>query len=313
MHRGVVLVIAVGLVVAPVTAISAPGVLTPYTRQSTPNVAQQNTSIAPGAQLMGVVDAHHTDHSGVLGLISAQRRIAAQTSTTAKAEALTQIYETYRSRLDALEARHDTLEAALANGSITQSEFRARHAVLTVELRKVEEMGVFLEQKANDLAIWLIWGISVTIDDLEALQARAQALQGDYLVDIAPSFATGSAAGPDGGSGSSGDDGGTTTTSVATNVSAVIEDAAARVETAREKVQEAETTLDGLVISDETAELLDEAQQNLSLAEQRLAAARHAKAAGNEEKAERLATEAIDYANTAISKAEAAIDAATTT
>lgn len=320
MRRGLAVAIAVLVVLAPVTAATSIGVLSPseslerhLSDLSTFETEHNRSGMAPGAQFVGVIGAHENRHAGAVAEWRVKVRIAAGDTRTERAEILATIYRETRARLEALEDRLQHLGQALANGSITRSEYRVRRAALTVELRTVERIAAYLEQRGHELGLSLLPTVSVTIQDLEALQARAEALQGGVLASIAPSFGLDNGDGTaDAGDDETTDGTGETVTNT-TNVTTVVNEAESTVETARDRVEEAETTLSGLVVSDSTATLLDQAQYNLSVAEQRLAAAREAKAAGNEARAIELARDAIYRANLAIEQAEAAIEAATTT
>lgn len=270
----------------------------------------------PGAQLIGVVGAHQSDHEGAVAEASLRVRLQGAETADERAAIIESIYKDLDARLDELATRRETLETALDNDSITLSTYRARSASLTVRLRSIETRGRILEEAATTLSVSVLGTIDVDLSELEALQSRADQLQGDALVFIAPSFRL--AAGGDTSSTSTTLQTTAKTTTdltngseTATNVSRVMANATDTVDRARERVADAEETLAGLLVSEETEALLEQAKYNLSVAEDRLAAAREAFEAGEDERAIELAREAIVYAERAIELADAAISEAT--
>jgi|GEM_PF-6910650 len=317
MGRVLAIGIAVLVVLAPVTAASAIGVVPPTVDDgfsplaSPPEATDAPDETPPGAQFAGVIGAHEADHDGAVATHRVAVRIERGATAVERAAILARIYNETRDRLDRLATRRATLETAVANGSMPVGEYRARSAELTVELRAVERIAASLVDVGQSLSLTVLIDVGVDLTDLRALEARAASLQGSVLPTVAPSFAV-----TDGGTTGDGDGGSTDdneTVAETTNVTAVIEDAQATVDRADDRVGEATTLLEGMVLAPATATLLEQAQANLTAATDRLASARAAQAAGDDAAAVRLARAAIDHADLAIEYAQRAVEAATTT
>lgn len=269
------------------------------------------TATKPGAQFVGVIGTHREQHEDE---VSAQRvdvRISRADSPEEKAEIVAAIHQQNQQRLDRLAESKQELRRSHQNGTITDSEFRARSAVLDVELRSVERTATQLERVADDLSFLLLIEVGVELEAIHDVQTRAQELQGTKLFVIAPSFtrvsndsATESPTSDDTGS----DNETSIDKNVSTNVSTAITDAEAEVQTAREQVEQANQTIEATLVTETATDLLDQAQHNLSVAEQKLVDAQEAE---NEQKTIELANEAINSARTATEQAEAAIEEAT--
>lgn len=288
------------------------------TSNSSGGVQSRNSTIQtatePGAQFVGVVGAHREQHTGTVKEQTVTVRISRADSPREKAELVATIHQQNTQRLDKLAERRQAFARAYQNGTMSESEYSARLAILDVELRSVERVASRLEEAADGLSLSLLLDVGIDPADIDELRTRAQDMQGSDLTMIAPSFArdpteseTGLTPSP-----RSGDTTETPTDgNVSVNVSAVLADAEGDVQTARERVSQADQTVDETLVSETVSELLTRARENLSTAEGRLAAARAAQEDGDEQRAIELANEAIRFARTAIDQADRAIDEAT--
>jgi hypothetical protein len=331
--RIVVVCVCVVVIIGPITALTAIGSshstggfasepvenqissgtgITPEDEKAESNTNQ--TATKPGAQFVGVIGAHREQHEGEVSEQRVDVRISRADSPEEEAEIVATTHQQNQQRLDRLAERKQELRQAYQNGTITASEYRARSAVLDVELRSVERTAIQLERVADDLSISLLLEVGVDLEAIQDLQVRAHELQGTELPTIAPSFARDSndsatdSPGP-------GDNESTNETltdgNMSGNVSAALEDAETEVQTAREQVAEANQTIDETLATNTVTDLLEQARHNLSMAEQKLAAARTAREVDDDQKAIELANESIRFARTATELAEAAIEEAT--
>lgn len=276
------------------------------------NVESRGTqpALEPGAQFVGVVGAHHEQHAGAVDEQATAVRISGADSPSAKAEVIATVHHDKREQLDRLAERRQEVERAAENGSVSESEYRARLAILDAELRSVERVAIQLEEAADEIALSILLDAGVDLASIEDLRTRAQELQGSELTTIAPSFGrdsiesgTDTTPAPPGGN--------TTETPIEGDVSTVVADADGEVQAAQERVSEANQTIDGTLVTDSVSELLTRARENLSAAERTLTAARAAREDGDDHRAVELANEAITFARTAIDHADRAIDEAT--
>jgi hypothetical protein len=264
--------------------------------------------------LVGVIGAHREQHSGAVQEQTVEVRISKADSPRRKAEIVAAVHQNNERRLDGLAERRQALTRAYRNGTVSESEYTARLAILDAELRSVERVANQLEEATDGLSLSLLLDVGIDPADIDELRTRAQDMQSSELTTIAPSFArdpteseTGVTTSPRSGESTETP----TDDNVSVNVSAVLADAEGDIQTARDRVSLADQTINETLVSETVSELLTRARENLSTAEQRLAAARAAQEDGDERRAVGLANEAIRFAHTAIDQADRAIDEAT--
>lgn len=208
MARLVVVCVCVVVLFGPLTAFAPPGIThhvgSPGTDQANNQLPAgsasetarpaNNTTQAepePGAQFIGAIGAHREQHEGAVTEHRVDVRLSRADSPEAKAQLVASIHHQNERRLEELADRKRELRQAYENGSISASEYRARSAVLDVELRSVERTAIQLERVADDLSTSLLIEVGVELAAIREVQTRAHELQGTALAVIAPSFTRG--------------------------------------------------------------------------------------------------------------------------
>jgi hypothetical protein len=145
-------------------------------------------TVKPGAQFVGVIGAHGANHTGAIEEAAIDVRLAEANSAEARAAVVADVLTESQNRIQSLAERKAGLAGARANGTMNESEYRTRLAVVDAELRTVERVAVTLEDVADGLPTTVLIGVNVDLEVIADLQTRAIGLQGPELERIAPSF-----------------------------------------------------------------------------------------------------------------------------
>lgn len=186
MPRGSIALLIAVLVVGAIGAVPAAGIgVDGPAQQTTPSSVEQ----APGARLAGVVGVGQAELEGELQVRAVGLAVARAATPDAKAEIVADQLNRTDDRLAALENRMATLEEARANGTISESTYRARVARLAAETRATERVLNRTSLAAADLPDDVLAANGVNTSAIETLQTRANELRGGEVAEIARSIA----------------------------------------------------------------------------------------------------------------------------
>lgn len=180
----VVVVVVAGLAgAAPVVASVGSG----PAAQTTPanDTAGNETGMAPGERMAGVVGAEQAAVQGEVTVRAFGQRVAAANSATAKARVVGTQAEDLQARLDELDAERAELERAYENGSLSTGQYRARLAKLYAEQRALQRLTNRTERVARDLPEQTLREQGVNATAIRTLQSRARNLTGPEVAEIA--------------------------------------------------------------------------------------------------------------------------------
>jgi hypothetical protein len=148
----------------------------------------RTATVKPGAQFVGVIGAHGANHTGAIEEAAIDARLAGANSAEARAAVVADVLAESQNRTDSLAERKVGLARARANGTMNESEYRTRLAVVDAELRTVERVAVTLEDVADGLLTTGLIDVDIDLESIVNLKTRAIDLQGPELGQIAPSF-----------------------------------------------------------------------------------------------------------------------------
>lgn len=193
MPRLPIALLAAVLVVGAIGATPAAGLDVDGTAaQATPSP----TEPVPGARLAGVVGVGQAELEGELEVRALGLAIARAGTADAKADIVADQLNRTDDRLAALESRKTTLDEARANGTLSESAYRARVARLAAETRATERALNRTSLAAANLPDDVLAANGVNTSAIETLQRRASELRGGEVAEIAGDIA-GAGAGRD--------------------------------------------------------------------------------------------------------------------
>ncbi|WP_262179141.1 hypothetical protein [Haloarcula laminariae] len=199
MRRTISTVVALVLVVGALTAVPFVMAQQTDTEQASENTTG-NESVAPGAQLSGVVAVGEAELDGEIADRAYGIRVARANSSDAKAAVVADQLNRTSERVAALEDRRQALEQARANGTLSQGEYRARIAGLVAESRNAERMVDRTNETASGLPAETLEANGVNATAIRTLSDRTANLTGPETAEIARGIAgegVGQAGGPD--------------------------------------------------------------------------------------------------------------------
>lgn len=182
------LVLVTALVVAPVAAAvpsSGPGAT--FATQET--AAQNDSSVAPGEKLSGVVSVQSAEIEGEVAERTYGVRVAQANSNASKAAVVADTVDDVEGRVDELRQRKATLEAARENGSMSEGEYRAKMATVATKLSTARRLANASEDTAQGLPESVLAEKGINVTAIQALQDRAGNLTGPEVAKIARSIA----------------------------------------------------------------------------------------------------------------------------
>ncbi|WP_313692579.1 DUF7096 domain-containing protein [Halorarum halobium] len=177
MERPTALLAAAMLVVAGLPAAAAVG--------SQPS----GDGIQPGAQFAGAVAVQGAEVDGEIEGRTLDRRLAAADSNESRAGVVARESERASERLERLGERRSTLRERHENGSISESEYRARLAAVAAESRGLERRLNETAEVARSLPPAVAEARGVNASRLAALRADADALNDGEAAEAARAIA----------------------------------------------------------------------------------------------------------------------------
>lgn len=293
---------------------------TPTSTTTAQTEASDNSSgVTAGHRLSGVVGVVEAELSGEIDGRAFGIAVARAASNDSKAKVVGETLTQTDQRLEELRSDREALEAAKANGTISNGTYQARMAVLATNIENVKRMTNASAAEADRLPRDVLERNGVNVSAIQRLRQDAQNMTGPEVAAVARSIAGSSSgvplargppagmpgssqagpagqAGPPGTSGgpgqAQGDENGTDSADRA------IDRAEQNVEAAGERIEQAREHL-GDNASDEARTALADAETALERAKTALADARSALEDGDVDRAMTLAEEANDHANTA--------------
>jgi len=159
------------------------------TPTETPDGNASNASVAPGAQLAGVVGVQGAEIEGDVRSRSFGIRVARAASNESRAAVVAEQLGDVEQRLSELEAEHEALREARENGSLSEGEYRARAARLHAESRTVQRLANQSADAAAGIPEETLAANGVNATAIQTLRDRAGNLSGQETAAIARSIA----------------------------------------------------------------------------------------------------------------------------
>ncbi|WP_225332688.1 hypothetical protein [Halomicrobium urmianum] len=191
-------IVAVLLVVSALAALPMAGVAqstdtstetaTP-TPTETPDENASNASVAPGAQLAGVVGVQGAEIEGDVQSRSFGIRVTQAASNESRAAVVAEQLGDVEQRLSELEAEREELREARENGSLSEGEYRARAARLHAESRTVQRLANQSADAAAGIPTDTLTQNGINATAIQTLRERAGNLSGQETAAIARSIA----------------------------------------------------------------------------------------------------------------------------
>lgn len=170
------------------------------TAQTEQTNASENASVAPGAQLSGVVGVGEAELEGDVESRVYGIQVAQAKTNEAKADVVAERLGAVEKRLDELEAEKRDLDEARVNGSMNDGEYRAKMAAVHARTQSVERLANQTNETAQELPAELLEQKGINVSAIETLKDRADELGGPETAAIAQSIAgenVGQTPGPD--------------------------------------------------------------------------------------------------------------------
>ncbi|WP_092903913.1 hypothetical protein [Halostagnicola kamekurae] len=164
--------------------------------QAAQNDQATNESIAPGAQLTGVLGVQNAEVNGAVTERAYGIKIANAQTADAEAAVIGEQFEDIDDRLEDLEDRRDELEDERDTGNISEGEYRAEIATIRAEQATAERLAADAESNASELPADLLEEQGVNASAIQELSERADELTGPETAEIAQSIAGNSAGSP---------------------------------------------------------------------------------------------------------------------
>lgn len=184
MRRVLPVLASIMLVAAALVAV--PAVMA---QETTTDSANESTSVEPGAQFAGAVGVQGAELGGDVEARAYGISVARANSDDARAAIAARQAGDVESRLDRLEQRKAALDQARANGSMSESEYRARVAELHAQNRATGRLANQTVQTADRLPAATLEANGVDVEALRTLMHRSNELTGPEVADIARQIA----------------------------------------------------------------------------------------------------------------------------
>ena len=150
---------------------------------------QANDSVAPGARLAGAIGAQEAELKGEVEQRTFGRQVAAAATDASKARVIARNQERLQERLEGFQERFRALERARANGSISQSQYRAQVTEMAARTATVRHMANTTERAAEGLPADALAANGVNVTALRQIRTRAQEMTGPEIAQIARQIA----------------------------------------------------------------------------------------------------------------------------
>ncbi|WP_226011477.1 hypothetical protein [Halomicrobium salinisoli] len=155
----------------------------------TPDGNASNASVAPGAQLAGVVGVQGAEIEGDVQSRSFGIRVAQAASNESRAAVVAEQLGDVEQRLSELEDQRAELREARENGTLNEGEYRARAARLHAESRTVQRLANQSAGAAAGIPEQALAERGVNATAIQTLRERADELSGQETAAIARSIA----------------------------------------------------------------------------------------------------------------------------
>ena len=183
--------VALLVVASALAAVPAATMAQETTTETAPanDQADENATMAPGAQLSGIVGVSEAELEGEVESRSFGIRVAKAATDDAKADVVADQLNRSGERVAALEQRRDELAQARENGSISESEYRARAATLHAESKSTARLVNETSETASQLPAEALEAKGINATAIQTLADQASELSGPEVAEIARSIA----------------------------------------------------------------------------------------------------------------------------
>ncbi|WP_229109026.1 hypothetical protein [Halapricum desulfuricans] len=181
--RVALVVVVAALFVTPAAALSLSG-----TNQSAPQTTADD-SIAPGAQLAGVVAVGQTEIDGAVEGRAFGQMIAAAESNASKAAVVADRLPAMTDRLDDLRQQREELRTAYENGTLDRDTYRAKMVALASRIQQIEHRLNQSRAVAGALPEQARSAAGLDIDRVDRLREQAGEMRGGEIAEIARGIA----------------------------------------------------------------------------------------------------------------------------
>lgn len=149
----------------------------------------ENASIAPGAQLSGVVGVGEAELEGDVESRAYGIQVAQAKTNDSKADVVAERLNATEKRLDELEDRKEELDEARANGSMSEGTYQAKVAAVHARTQSVERLANQTNETAQGLPAELLEQKGINATAIQTLKDRASELSGPETAAIARTIA----------------------------------------------------------------------------------------------------------------------------
>ena len=183
-----VLPILASIMLVAAALVVVPAVMAQETTDSATET-NESASVEPGAQFAGAVGVQGAELGGDVEARAYGISVARANSDDARASIAARQAGDVESRLDRLEQRKAALDQARANGSMSDSEYRARVAELHAQTRATGRLANQTVGTADRLPAATLEANGVDVEALRTLMHRSNELTGPEVADIARQIA----------------------------------------------------------------------------------------------------------------------------
>jgi hypothetical protein len=190
MRRTTLLAVAIvaALVAVPVAGAAAAGGGPVAQADNATNGTDRNVT-SPGERLSGVVGVQGAELEGEVETRSFGLQVARAASDDARAAVVREQVENVQQQVERVQQRKAALEAARANGSMSEGEYRARVSELVVRGGTAAELANRTSETAGSLPAAVLEANGVNVTAIQRLQERAGNLTGPEVAAVARSIA----------------------------------------------------------------------------------------------------------------------------
>lgn len=160
------------------------------TETATPEANESdNGSIAPGAQLAGVVGVQEAEIEGDVESRAYGIQVAQAATNNSKADIVSERLAAIEARLDELEQEKENLTEARENGSMSEGKYNAKVAALSARTKNVQRLTNETNETASGLPAELLQEKGINATAIQTLQNRSSEMSGPEVAAIARSIA----------------------------------------------------------------------------------------------------------------------------
>lgn len=149
------------------------------------NDATNNSTVAPGERLSGVVSVQQAELDGEVQTRAFDIAFERADDNASKAEVIARQSSNLETRVAELEERKATLTEARENGSISDGEYQARIASLAAETETTKQLANRSSAAAERLPADVLESKGVNVSAIQTLATRAEELTGPEVQEIA--------------------------------------------------------------------------------------------------------------------------------